>query len=327
MALQGYGTALTYEPPGVDDRNQDPAVHGETAAESLNDSITYAGPALKNVAIVNNALLGLERHDLSGLLKGTATVMRSLGRNERQLQDLVTNFNTTMASFASQSSNLKSSIRLLGPTLHNADSALTNLNASLPNTRAFAREILPGVRETPATIDASMPWIRQTRALLGQGELRGLARELRPATADLSNLVDESLTTLPQADLLSQCVFKTVLPTGDVKIEDGPFTTGVENYKEFWYTLVGLAGEGQNSDGNGGYVRFAVGGGDQSVSTGKYGGAGGEVLRANFNDPPLGTKPAFPGKRPPYNSTAACKDQGIPNLNAARQGPADGSGG
>ena len=46
-------------------------------------------------------------------------------------------------------------------------------------------------------------------------------------------------------------------------IQDGSFTTGVENYKEFWYALVGLAGEGQNFDGNGTYVRFQTGGGSQ----------------------------------------------------------------
>ena len=68
--------------------------------------------------------------------------------------------------------------------------------------------------------------------------------------------------------------------------------------------MVGLAGESQNFDGNGHYVRFAVGGGDQTISTGKYGGAPGAKLYGRVNDPPLGTRPAYPGKRPPYNCTA-----------------------
>src|SRR3712207_8711478 len=45
--------------------------------------------------------------------------------------------------------------------------------------------------------------------------------------------------------------------------------TGVENYKEFWYTMVGLAGESQNFDGNGQYVRFQPGGGTQTLSSGR----------------------------------------------------------
>ena len=51
-----------------------------------------------------------------------------------------------------------------------------------------------------------------------------------------------------------------VLPTGDIVNKD-EFKTGEPNYREFRYTLVGLAGEGQNFDGNGQYVRFQPGGG------------------------------------------------------------------
>jgi phospholipid/cholesterol/gamma-HCH transport system substrate-binding protein len=324
--LEGYGTALTYEPTAADDASQDADVKGETAAESLNDAITYGGPALKNAAIVNQAFLGLARHDLSGLIKGTGKVTRALSRNERQLQDFVTNFNRTMAAFASEQGSLRRTVSLLAPTLRNADSALDSINASFPNTRAFARELIPGVNETPATIDASYPWIAQTRKLVSNAELGGLVKQLQPATADLSKLVDENLTALPQADLVAQCVVNTILPAGDLKVQDGAFTSNAENYKEFWYTMVGLAGESQNFDGNGQYVRFAVGGGDQSISTGRYGGNAGEKLFANVNDRPLGTRPLYPGKRPPYKPSAPCKDQKLPNLDAAATGPPDGGG-
>ena len=68
-----------------------------------------------------------------------------------------------------------------------------------------------------------------------------------------------------------------LLPTGDVVIQD-EFTTGVENYKEFFYTLVGLAGEGQNFDGNGMYVRFQTGGGAEHVSLGSASSNTGELF-------------------------------------------------
>ena len=75
-----------------------------------------------------------------------------------------------MAALADEQSNLKATIGELGPTLEHADSALASLNASFPNTRAFAKEILPGVKETPATIDAAEPWIAQaTQARLAGG--------------------------------------------------------------------------------------------------------------------------------------------------------------
>ena len=94
-------------------------------------------------------------------------------RNETQLKDLVTNFNVTMAALASEDGNLRTSIRELAPTLENANAALASLNEAFPPTRAFAREILPGVRETPATIDASFPWIEQARGADEQGRAAG----------------------------------------------------------------------------------------------------------------------------------------------------------
>jgi phospholipid/cholesterol/gamma-HCH transport system substrate-binding protein len=323
--LEGLGTGLTYKPSKAQDTDADPSARGESAGKSLNDAIRYGERSLKGTAIVADAFLGTEDHDLSLLVDGLSRTTEGLGRNEEQLKDLVTNFNTTVAATASQSSNLRASIRLLGPTLQNLDRALDSLNGAFPNTRAFAREILPGVHETPATIDASFPWIAQTRGLLGPNELQGVARELSPATRDLAKVVDATLTLLPQADLAAKCASRVVLPTGDVKIDDGPLSTGAENYKEFWYTMVGLAGEGQNFDGNGMYVRFQPGGGDQTISLGASGGIA-DKLFANAIAKPLGTRPAYPGKRPPYKPDVPCYTQTLPNLDGAASGPPDGGG-
>jgi phospholipid/cholesterol/gamma-HCH transport system substrate-binding protein len=324
--LDNYGKALTAEPTPAQDAAQDKSVRGLTAAQALNQSYRYGGPAFKNTAIVNDALLGTQTHDLSNLIAGLDKTTAGLDRNEGSLKDLITNFNTTMASFASHDSDLSRSIHLLAPTLDNANKALTSLNNSFPNTRAFAREILPGVRETPATINASFPWITQTRKLLSKPELRGLVQELSPATADLARLTDRTLQLLPQADLVAKCATDVILPTGDIKIADGPLTSGAENYKEFWYAMVGLAGEGQNFDGNGMYVRFQPGGGDQTISTGNVGPFTNTQLFANAVAPPLGTRPAFTGHRTPYKPNVPCYTNKIPDLNGAATGPPDGGG-
>jgi phospholipid/cholesterol/gamma-HCH transport system substrate-binding protein len=89
--------------------------------------------------------------------------------------------------------------------------------------------------------------------------------------------------------------------------------------------MVGLAGEGQNFDGNGMYVRFQPGGGDQTVSLGGSGGLADKVF-ANAILKPLGTRPAFPGKRPPYKPDVPCYTNTLPNLNGAASGPPDGGG-
>ena len=62
-------------------------------------------------------------------------------RNEIQLKELVTNFNVTMAALASESGNLRTSIRELAPTLENANAAFASLNAAVPvDARVRARD-------------------------------------------------------------------------------------------------------------------------------------------------------------------------------------------
>jgi phospholipid/cholesterol/gamma-HCH transport system substrate-binding protein len=318
--LDGLAVALTSEPTAAEDADADPSARGETAAESFNDAYDDIPAAERSTAQVVEAFLGTEpARDLGRLIEGTARASAGLTRNERALQGLITNFNTTMAAFAAESGNLRESIRELPPTLEQANATLTSLNEAFPPTRAFAIEILPGVRETPATIDAAFPWIAQARPLMGESELGGLARELSPATADFARLTDEAITLLPRTDLVSKCVRDVILPTGDVVIRD-EFTTGVENYKEFFYSLVGLSGEGQNFDGNGQYVRFRVGGGTERITL----GSGPEALYGNNIAVPLGNRPFYPGRRPPYRPDSPCHRQQRPDLNgpaAAKSAP------
>ena len=299
---------------GLDTALNSKDASGTSAAESFNRALDDIPQAEKSSAQVLEALLGTEPgRDVARLIRGTANTADELDRYESELKDLITNLNRTTAAFASESANLSASIRELAPTLASANTAFTSLNAAFPPTREFAGNIRPGVRETPATIEAALPWIEQTRALVGEDELGGLAQELSPATADLAKLIDRATELLPQTDLASKCLSKVVLPAGDLVIND-EFATGRENYKEFFYALVGIAGEGQNTDGNGMYVRFQTGGGSQTVSLGQAGTSTGELFGNNVQVP-LGNRPAYPGKKPPYKPGAPCYQQKLPDVN------------
>jgi phospholipid/cholesterol/gamma-HCH transport system substrate-binding protein len=174
------------------------------------------------------------------------------------------------------------------------------------------------VRETPATIDAGFPWVRQTRALLRPAELQGLVDELRPAVDDFARFTDGQVEFLPVLDLFNRCQLEVVLPTQETRIEDGAFSTGLTNYEEFFQTMVGLSGESANFDGNGSYTRFQAAGGGFRVNTPPVGSFQ-EGLLASAASPPLGTRPAR-GPKPPYRPSTACHTQTPPNLNAARIG-------
>ena len=312
--LDQLSVALNSKPTKAQDRSSDPSARGETAAKSFNDAYADIPAAEKSTAIVLDAFLGSEPgRDLSRLIEGTARTTGALIRNENALQGLIANFNTTMAAFGSESTNLRRSIRELPLTLATANRAFDSLNAAFPPTRKFALDIIPGVEETPATIDAALPWIAQARPLMGPKELGGLAQQLSPASADLARVTDAAIQLLPQTNRASLCATRVILPTGDVPITD-EFATGVENYKEFFYTLVGLAGEGQNFDGNGMYVRFQTGGGSQTVSLGSATASSGQLFGNNVAVP-LGNRPAWPSKKPPYKPSATCYKQTRPNLN------------
>lgn len=325
--LQSFGSALSSPATAQQDLTLDPDVQGKSGAAGLNLSYRYAPDALKGTALVNSALLGTQPHDLSRMIAAIANLTTTLRPRERELQDLIVNFNTTAGAFASQSSSLQAAVGLLGPTLTTANAAFESLDASLPATRAFARAFTPAVRETPATLQVAFPWIRQTRALLAPDELGGLLAELQPATADLARLEGESLDFLPQLDLANRCFSNTIIPAGNLGIEDGAHTTRradgsiVENYKEFWYAMVGLAGEGANFDGNGSYIRAGVGGGAYTVDLGRSRRLRSTVI-GNANFVPRGTSPIYPSTAPPYRLDVPCHSQPLPDVNGPQAGPA-----
>ncbi|MEX2195664.1 MAG: MlaD family protein [Thermoleophilaceae bacterium] len=317
--VQGAGSAFGGKPTAAEDADAHPSARGQTAGQSLNDSLDDSAEALRGSALVTDAMLGTELHDLSRLVAGQQRISSALAERQEDLKALITNFNVTVGALAAEQDDLRETIALLPQVLDRANPALDRLNAAFPSTRAFAREVLPGVRETPDTVDASFPWIAQARRLLGPAELQGLVNDLRPAVDDLARVVDDSVELIPQIDLIDRCLLDVVLPTGDVVIDDGPLTTGLENYKEFWQAMVGLSGESANFDGNGQYTRFQPGGGSQTVSTGDIPISG--PLFGNTTSAPLGTRPAMPERRPPYNRELPCHENTPPDLNSARTGP------
>jgi phospholipid/cholesterol/gamma-HCH transport system substrate-binding protein len=324
--LEEYGASLNSKPTAQENATLPPDVRGLTGGQALNKTYTYSAQALKGAALVNSALLGTQPHDLSRMIAAIAKLTTELRGHESQLQSLIVNFNTTAAAFAAQSGALQAAVRLLGPTLTSARDAFVSLDRSFPATRTFAREILPGVRETPATLDAAFPWIAQTRALLRPSELQGLLAQLQPATESLARLNGDSLQFLPQLDLADRCFSNTIIPAGNIGVHDGALTTRrpdgsiVENYKEFWYSMVGLAGEGEGFDGNGSYIRFAVGGGSHQLRLGKSQALRGTVI-GNANFAPLGTTPLYPKSQPPYKTAARCYRNQLPDVNGPQAGP------
>jgi phospholipid/cholesterol/gamma-HCH transport system substrate-binding protein len=329
--LIGYGNGLTRKPSKADDAEQDPEVRGVNAAEALNKTYHRAESAERGGAIINQAIGGTEPHDLSKLVAAIGKVTAALNVHEQQLGELFVNFNIFFRSFAHQASSLRAAVAVLPSALHSVDTGLRELDASFPPTRTFATDILPGVKNTPQTVKATLPWIEQVQASLAPNELGGVAQGLEAATPQLAALTSEQVPFQKQAELFNKCLTKVLYPAGNTRLQDGVATTGVENYKEFWYGLTGLAGIGQSFDGNGTMTHFLLGSGGPTIRSGESSVEGtsskGLRLLAHASQQPLGTRPAFPKSEPEYKPLVPCYTQAVPEFNGPlSQGPADGSG-
>ena len=101
------------------------------------------------------------------------------------------------------------------------------------------------MEETPATIAASEPWLDQAEKLFGPAELGGLLNELGPATRDLAGLAHEPRELLPEVDRFNRCVAsRCCCRPRTCAWTTEPAGRRTENYKEFWYAMVGQAGGG-----------------------------------------------------------------------------------
>jgi hypothetical protein len=295
-------------------------VRGLTGGQALNLSLKYSADAFRASAIVNQALLGIQPHDLSGVVRGNEQVLSALAASGNQLPSLVDNFNATMAALASRQADLSATIAALPPWLRATDRALGPLNASYVPTQRLARALIPGINQLDQTIGTAFPWLRQSTALMSRRDLGGLLNSLTPAVQDTGSSVTATKKLLIASNQFAECAVHNIIPTGNEVISDPPLGSGIQVYREFFQSAVGLAGAAGNFDGNGRYLRASTGGGSDLVQTSPVPTAG--PLFGNAVLPPLGTRPAWPGQAPPLRRNVPCSANPAPDLNSAATGAA-----
>lgn len=308
ILLDEFGNALTR--------------HG--GAEGFRELYRTSPGAFRYTSVVNEAFLGTEPHDLSELIVNLDSTVDALDQGG-DLQDLVTNLRTVLGSFAAESQALEEAIGELPGVLEEGRPALASLNSSFPAVRAFAREALPGVRSTPATLDAATPLLRQVRGLVSEDELRGLTADLRPTIPRLAKLARNTIPFLKQGRALASCFNEVIIPWANDTIDDPNTPTEVDGrdarvFEELGYGLVGIGGESRSGDSNGPYIRVMAGGGPNTV-----------VLPGAFNDgsgpqdavgltaaPLVGAIPAIDDSaKTPFRPDVRCETQPQPDLRAA----------
>jgi virulence factor Mce-like protein len=277
-------------------------------ARGFNESLRFGESAFRNSALANDATLGQDPdRDVQRLLRGQQRTFAALVRDETALKSLVTDFNTTAAAFAAEDAALEATLPALRDTLRVGQPALASLNDALPSLRAFAVDALPGTRSSAPTLRASLPFIRQARALVGEDELKGAARELRRQIPRLVGLNRTTVPFLRQARALSACTNEVLVPfvNSDFDDPDFPENTGTVNQK-FQRSFVGLSGESRLSDANQSYFHTSA-----------------IPLALQVRPaPPTTFGERLPDRRP----DVPCETQEPPNLEAPTANVAPGSG-
>ena len=286
-----------------------------SGARGFNRSIRYWEDAYRDSTLANDATLGSEPHDLSRLLRGQGKTFGALSRDERALKDLITSFDTTAAAFAREDDALRATMPALRATLTTGTPALRSVDAALPSLRAFSRDALPAAQTSGPAIDASLPFVRQSRALLSQPELRGLAADLRPTVPSLVRLNESSLDLFREQGLLSSCTSNVLVPLATKPVPDPDYKelNGEPFYQSSARGLVGLASESRLHDTNSPIQRaaFTVGPQEIAVTTDE-----GQRLFGTSAFPILGARPARPDHRPSMRPDVPCETQEVPDLNA-----------
>jgi ABC-type transporter Mla subunit MlaD len=322
----GLGDGFGSTPTAKEDRSQDEAVRGKTGGQALNEALKTSPQSLRDGAKVTTDLRGRVNGDLTKAIAGIGDVTAALAQDQRALSGAVRNFDTTVSTLADTSAPLRETVRELGRTSSTARVAFGSLRRALPPTRTAARDLTAAMRELPDVIAAGRPWLRQAAPLLGEQELRGLLGDVRPTLQDIARLTRESRTWVAELSSFTACMNRVFLPTLNIEVDDGPLSAGVENYKEFWYGVVGMAGEGQTFDGNGSKLRLQTIGGGTKIKTGYTNFNGNQPQFANLTEPSTGTSPAFSPKLPPFRTDVRCSTNPVPPVNGpASRGKADGS--
>ena len=276
-------------------------------ARGYNRSIDYWKPAFRDSAIVNEAMLGTEEHDLSNYLRGATKFANGLNRDPRALQELLTDFATTADAFADEERNLTAAIRELPKTLIAGQSALGELNDAFPGLRRFTAAMRPAVRSSGPALDATLPLVRQLRGLVSKKELRGLVADLGPIVPDLVELNEGGVELQKELRLLSSCTNNVLTPWRNSTVPDAAFPASGPVFQEQVKFFPGIAAESRNFDANGQYVRSLANGVENAYPLG-------DGRFALTGAPIQGVNPPKQTERPPLEKDVPCETQQPPDL-------------
>lgn len=268
--------------------------------------------ALGDVETVARAARGTRAGDLGRAVGSSRDFAGQLAEDPRALADIVTNFERVSGALAERDRALAATVRGFRNVLRVAPPSLSALDGSLPALTRFGNSLRPVLRSAPATLGKTNRLLAQIDAIVEPGELPALLGELGPLTARLPTLERRLGGLLPSVTSFSRCLSTRVVPTLNMRIEDGPNTTGDPVWLDLMHAFTALTGASPNFDGNATTIRLGVTQGESSINgllpgLGVVAGGGPEIQ---------GVRPTWLGYGvdPPYRPDQSCTDQALPDL-------------
>lgn len=281
-------------------------------ATAFQDLVKALPPALRTTATVTQAARGQRDGDLIRAIREAGGLFGTLDSDEAALRSVLADGRRTFTAFAAESQNLRGTIRSLDGTVQTAGRSLATISRAVPETQALVNDASPLIRRLPQTLDVANPALRSSVSIVRSDGIQRLLADLRPTLATLNSTTEPLARALDDAVPVARCLDRVILPTLRNKIVDGGFTTGQPVYRELLSAIVGLNNSVSNFDGNGYWIRYNVGLGNELLSIG-----GGSRETATLAQRPfLGSVPASPLKQPPFRPDVQCDTQGVPTLEA-----------
>lgn len=281
----------------------------------LRDAVRQLDSALRPVSQVASAVQGTQPGDLRGALNGTGAVTAQLAEDPAALADFVTSYDDVVATLTSRDRALAASISGIDGVLRAAPEPLSTLNASLPALTSFAGALGPALVAAPRPLTDASRFLDQVAALVRPAALPVLLDRLGPVLGDLPTLERRLETLFSYTTPVTDCLSTHVVPTLDMKIQDGSNTTGDPVYLDMLHMFTGLTSLASAVDGNGGTLRLGVTTGDHAIET-VIPGLGPVVGQVPDVD---GVRPTWLGYGvdPPFRPDQPCATQRLVDLNVA----------
>lgn len=330
--FRALGQALNSPDPS--DPGATALTRGETAGESLNDTIKAAAAAGSDIRVLARALQGEQRGDLAEALVAFADTTEPLADRADDFGRLVDALDRSVSVFADNSAAVSATIAQLPATVRTARRVVPQIRAALPPVRTVAKNVADALPNTPELVRSSGPFLTQTDAFLSDAEGGTFAKRLEPVVSGLASSGPSLTGVVQDLDRLAVCAADVLAPTANQVISDGAYSTGLTSWDEFLRGFVGFNSLTQNFDANGAYARAGTATGNFWLAGTSRGDRSSDPSKniGTASSPVLSTRPARPSDTAmtstgaPWSYDVPCTASQRPNLNDAPTGAADGAG-